>query len=378
MEMYDYPGGYTDKDVGDKLAQVEAEAAQSLDDRRTGSGSTLSLYAGGLVTLQKHPVDSENQEYLIVACQHYYHAQHYLSGGSGGSGYAGNFEFTPSSRQFRAELTTERPYISGVQSALVVGKKGEEIDVDKLGRITVQFYWDRKKMASRRVRVAQIWAGGKGHRGVLFTPRIGDEVVVQYEEGDPDRPIVVGSVYNGENTVPADLPAKKTYSGFLTMSSKNSSGYNMLLFDDTADSERVKLRAQKDLMFKALNNEIRDIGANQTETVGGDETINVGSPTGGGNFTLNATKTITLNILVEPGGPPVTQIVMNMEGITLSAGMGVSTVSITPEAVSIMTPTFNVTAATDANIMAPVVNIGAELNTPSLVAGAAVVSGIPV
>jgi type VI secretion system secreted protein VgrG len=384
MEMYDYPGEYTDRDVGTKLAQVEAEAAQSLDDRRTGSGSALSLFPGGLTTLKDYPVGGENQEYLVVACRHFFHAQQYRTGGGdGGAGYVGNFEFTPSSRQYRAELDTERPYISGVQSALVVGEKGEEIDVDEQGRICVQFYWDRKKKASRRIRVAQFWAGSKGHRGALFLPRIGDEVLVQYEEGDPDRPIVVGSVYNGDNTVPANLPAKKTYSGILTKSSKNSSGYNMLLFDDTADSERVKLRAQKDLMFKALNNEIRDINGNQTETIGGNETITVGGPTGGGNFTLNAFQTATIN--VGPTQLPLTQIIMTQQDITLNVGPQglVSQIVMTSEGITLNYGP----GGTVANIMigsagitlmsaGPITFVSPMVNIPLVTIGAGTVGGV--
>ncbi len=395
MEMYDYPGEYADRGVGATLAQVEAEAAQSLDDRRTGTGSALSLYPGALVTLTQHPVGAENQEYLVVACSHFFDGQRYRSGGGGHQpSYLGNFEFTPSSRQFRAELDTKRPHVAGVQSALVVGKQGEEIDVDEQGRICVQFYWDRKKKASRRVRVAQFWAGS--HRGALFLPRIGDEVLIQYEEGDPDRPVVVGSVYNGANEVVANLPAKKTRSGILTKSSKNSAGYNMLLFDDTAGDEHVKLRAQKALMFKSLGDETRDINGSQTETVGGDETINVGGPTGGGNFTLNALQTITLN--VGPNGSPLTQvvmttssitlnigpsgmmnqIVMDATGITLSSTMGVSAVMIQPSGVTITAPIITLAGDAAINVAAQAVIVGAVLNTPSLVAGAAVVSGIPV
>jgi len=373
MVVYDYPGEYVDRSVGNTLAQVEAEAAQSLDDRRTGTGSTLSLYPGALVTLTKHPVGGENQEYLVVSCSHFFDGQRYRSGGGAHQpSYLGNFEFTPSSRQFRAELETERPHVVGVQSALVVGKEGEEIDVDKQGRICVQFYWDRKKKPSRRVRVAQIWAGA--HRGALFLPRIGDEVLVQYEEGDPDRPIVVGSVYNGTNEVVAKLPAKKTHSGILTRSSKNSSGYNMLLFDDTVGEERVKLRAQKALMFKSLGDETRNIGGSQTETVGGDETITVGVPTGGGNFTLNAAKSITLNV---GEGGLFAQIVMNMEGITLSAMGGLSSIMIQPTGVTIQAPTITALGLATVDVTAAAVNVAAVLNTPMLNAAAATISGIP-
>ena len=323
MEMYDYIGEYSERDVGDKLAQVEAEAAQSLDDRRTGTGSTLSFFPGGLATLKDYPVGGENQEYLVVACQHFFHAQQYRSGGGDGdAGYVGNFEFTPSSRQFRAELDTERPRIAGVQPALVVGKQGEEIDVDEQGRICVQFYWDRKKKASRRIRVAQFWAGA--HHGSMFWPRIGDEVLVQYEDGDPDRPVAVGSVYNGKNQAPTFLPANKTYSAIVTRSSKNSTGHNLLLFDDTAGEERVRIRAQKDLIFKALNNEIREIYGNQTESIGGDETIQVGGPTEGGTFSLTAAKKIVLTVggsslTIEPG-----EITLNSQSIANNAGLSFS------------------------------------------------------
>jgi type VI secretion system secreted protein VgrG len=414
QEMFRYLGEYEAGGPMQQFADVEAQAAQSLDDRRTGTGPAVCLFPGGLVTLTDHPESSENEEYIVVGCSHFYDGQQYRSGGAQrhGSHYQGNFEFTPSSKQFRAELDTERPRIAGVQSALVVGKSGEEIDVDELGRITVQFYWDRKNTASRRVRVAQIWAGS--HRGALFTPRIGDEVLIQYEDGDPDRPIVVGSVYNGTNKVPADLPAKKTHSGILTKSSKNSSGYNMLLFDDTANAERIKLRAQKDLMFKALNNEQRDILGNQTENIGGDETITVGSTTIGatnisGNFTLNALQTAKIN--VGPVEMPTTQIlmdtqsitlnvgpsglacqiIMNMEGITLNVGPGglfaqimmgptgvmisgtpMSQLMVQPMGISTMTPMMNLAAMGPITFASPMVTI------PLVTIGAGTASGLPI
>ena len=282
MEIFDYPYSYVDTEgnslidqgVGEKLAKYRLEALQSLDKRRSSSGAAASLFPGALVTLERHPDSDENKEYLVTHCTHNFGTQSYRSGVGGLLGYVGNYEMTPSVRQFRAPLVTRKPEIAGFQSALVV--TDGEIDVDKDGRILVQFYWDRKKKPSRRVRVAQIWAGKT--RGALFTPRVGDEVLVAYEEGDPDRPIVIGSVYNGTNTVPMTLPDKKVKSGVLTLSSTGGNGYHMFLFDDTAGSEKVKLRSQKDLMFKALNNEQRDIVSSQTENVGQDETINVGFP----------------------------------------------------------------------------------------------------
>jgi type VI secretion system secreted protein VgrG len=335
MEMFDYPYSYVDTEgndlmdqgVGQNLAKIKLEAAQSLDKRYASMGRAASLFAGALVTLKGHPDGQQNQEYLVTHCSHAFDGRNYLSGGGGGGGegYVGQYEMTPSDRQFRAPLVTRKREIVGFQSALVIKDKGgPEIEVDKLGRILVQFYWDRKKKPSRRVRVAQVWAGS--NRGALFTPRVGDEVLVTYEEGDPDRPIVIGSVYNGTNTVPMTLPDKKVKSGILTLSSTGGNGYNMFLFDDTAGSEKVKLRSQKDLMFKALNNEQRDIVSSQTENIGQDETINVGFPVppgeapGSGNFTLNALNKVTIN--VGPKGSPLTQLIMDTSSITLNVGPG--------------------------------------------------------
>ncbi len=334
MEMYEYPGDYDDRGEGATLAKVKVEAVQSLDDRRTSAGAAPSLFPGALVTLEDNPIGAENKEYLVTHCSHFLDAQAYRSAGGGGGdrAYVGNYELTPSDRQFRAPLVTRKPEIAGVQSALVVGQQGEEIDVDELGRILVQFYWDRKKKPSRRVRVAQIWAGA--HRGALFLPRIGDEVMVEYEEGDPDRPIVVGSVYNGVNTVPTPLPAKKTHSGIVTKSSKNSGGYNMLLFEDLAGSEFVKVRSQKDLLVKALNDETRVIGADQSETIGGNvtktvqgnETIAIGN--NGGNYSLTALQQITLTV-------------------------GGSSITINPSSITLHSPTITLNADATVNITAP-------------------------
>jgi type VI secretion system secreted protein VgrG len=371
MEMFDYPYNYVDtegndlidEDVGEKFAKYRIEAVQSLDKRRSGTGAAASLFPGALVTLQRHPESGENIEYLVTRTAHRFEGETYRSGRGGASetsGIAGNYEFTPSDRQFRAPLITRKPDIGGVQSALVIGDG--EIDVDKVGRILVQFYWDRKKKPSRRVRVAQFWAGS--HRGALFIPRIGDEVLITYEEGDPDRPIVIGSVYNGTNTVPMTLPDKKTESGILTRSSTGGNGYHMFLFDDTAGSEKVKLRSQKDLMFKALNNEQRDIVASQTENVGQDETINVGFPVppqgtgpGSGNFTLNALSKVTIN--VGPQGSPMTQLIMDTSSITLNVGPGgaMSQIVMNQTSITMQSTEITVTGNATVSITAPMVQI---------------------
>lgn len=371
MEMFDYTYSYVDTEgnnlvdqsVGENMAKYRLEAFQSLDQRRASTGAAASLFPGGLVTLERHPTDAENREYLITHASHFFEGQAYRAGGGGRLGYVGTYEMTPSDRQFRARHTTRKPEIVGYQSALVVKSDGggPEIDVDEQGRILVQFYWDRKKTASRRVRVAQVWAGQT--RGALFTPRVGDEVLIAYEEGDPDRPIVIGSVYNGTNTVPMKLPDKKVKSGILTLSSTGGNGYHMLVFDDTAGSEKVKLRSQKDLMFKALNNEQRDIVSSQTENVGQDETINVGFPVppgqspGSGNFTLNALSKVTIN--VGPKNAPQTQLIMDTSSITLNVGPGgsMSQIVMNQTSISMKSTQITVTGNATVSVTAPLVKI---------------------
>jgi type VI secretion system secreted protein VgrG len=406
LEMYDYPGGYDQKSDGEKYSKVRVEAVQALDDHRTAVGAAPSLFPGGKLTTEEVAPAADNKEYVVLRCTHSYVDQTYISGGSGAPvAYAGTYEMMESSRQFRSLLTTRRSVVIGWQSALVSADKGnesEEIDVDKEGRVLVKFYWDRKKDLSRRVRVAQFWAGKT--RGAWWCPRIGDEVLIAYEDGDPDQPMVVGSVYNGENTVPMPLPSKKTQSGILTKSSKHSSGYHMLMFDDTVNQERIKLRSQRDLMFKALNNEQRDILMSQTENVGKDETINVGMDMandiqkGGGNWTLNAFKTATIN--VGPSGMPMTQIKMTQQDITFTFFMGPIPFSQTvldasgikntvmmgltqhswgPASTSLMSPTISELALATISMMAPAgVQAATNLQTPALVAGGAIIGGVPI
>jgi type VI secretion system secreted protein VgrG len=331
MEIYNYPGGYNDQDEGVKLAEVCRDAMLSRNQRCTGAGYAPTLTPGFTIKRTSTDGDPEDGEYLLLRCVHSYGYQSYESESSaaGGSVYYGTYELAKSDITYRMPLQTRKPVVVGSQSALVVGKQGEEIDVDDQGRICVQFYWDRKKKPSRRVRVAHFWAGE--HRGALFVPRIGDEVMVAYDDGDPDRPLVVGSVYNGANKITLDLPARKTVSGLLGRSTRNGSTVhtaNAWWFDDVVGDEVFVVRARKDLMVRVLNDEKRHVSANQTENVdgnvtqnvGGDETITVGGPTGGGNYTLNAFQTAKIN--VGPKGSPLTQILMDTSSITLNVGPG--------------------------------------------------------
>jgi type VI secretion system secreted protein VgrG len=397
--VYDYPGGYDDRGEGDKLAAVRVDSERTRAERCSARGYAPSLTPGFTIQRTSPDGDSQDDTYLVLRCTHWFGDQAYESVTSGtsdsGAAYSGTYELSKSSLPYRMPLRTRRPVIIGSQPAKVTSKDNQEIDVDKLGRVLVEFYWelkyygdkDKKRTPSRRVRVGQFWAGSI--RGALFIPRVGDEVMVAYEDGDPDRPIIVGSVYNGVNTVPTPLPGNKTHSGILTRSSPASktNKYNMLLFEDDAGHEFVKLRSQRNLMFKALADEQRDIGGSQTENIGGDETINVGGPTGGGNWTVNAAKTITLN--VGPGGAG-TQIKMDMSSITLSVGPGgaaaqikmdasgvtitgtlASMLKVAPQSITTMTPLVSIG-------IGPVTFLSPMVTIPTVTIGAGTASGLPI
>jgi type VI secretion system secreted protein VgrG len=259
LEIYDYPGAYIERSDGESFAKVRLDADQAQDRRRHATGNAISLFPGGLTTLEHHPAAAENVEYLVLRASHAYVAQYYRSGGGGEDDYSGAYELLDSSIPYRSPLLTPRSVIHGPQTARVVGKDGEEIDVDEFGRILVLFHWDRKQLKSCRVRVAQVWAGKQW--GGQFIPRIGMEAVVEFLEGDPDRPLVVGTVYNGDNKHPYDLPDNKTQSGLKSDSSLGHSGYNEFMFDDKQDSEMVRMQAQKDHEVKVLNTETWEIGS---------------------------------------------------------------------------------------------------------------------
>ncbi|WMS44140.1 type VI secretion system tip protein TssI/VgrG [Acuticoccus sp. MNP-M23] len=330
LEIYDYPGRYTETGDGNRFAKVRLEAEQAGDKRRKAVGDVPAAYPGGLVRLKNHPQDSENIEYLVVGCRHTFEAQDYRSTASAGDGrdpYNGAYELQPSDRQFRAPRSTPKPIVRGPQTAKVVGASGEEIDVDAEGRILVQFHWDRQKDQSRRVRVAQAWAG-KGW-GAIMIPRIGQEVVVEYLEGDPDQPLVVGTVYNAEKTVPYDLPANKTKGGIKSNSSKGGSGYNEIVLEDKKDSEEIGIHAQKDMNIVILNSETREIGEKFTAGTSRETTLKKGDDA----LTLDTgsqTVDIARNQEVKAG-----------QSITIEAGMkmtfkvGSSKIELTPSGIDI-------------------------------------------
>ena len=277
LERFHYPGKYPRSGTldlkqradGTRFAQVRLAAQQALDQRRYAEGDAVGLSPGHKFAFKDHP---EAGDYVVVRARHRLVKEAYTSGEGDDADeiYAGEYELQPDDRDFRAPVTTPRPVVRGPQTALVVGKDGEEIDVDKYGRILLQFRWDRASPPeqSRRVRVAQVWAGA-GWGGQII-PRIGQEVVVEFLDGDPDRPLVVGAVYNDRTPLPYPLPGNETVAGLKSNSSKGGGGYNELMFDDKKSNELVRMQAQRDLQATILNSETRTIGQSFEKAAKGD------------------------------------------------------------------------------------------------------------
>ncbi len=259
------------------LTTKRIEAEEMPLDTIEASGDCSSFYAGGKFNLARHVVKEEQGEYVIIAIRHRAYDGSYLAGQGDSSDYSNDFSCIPESVKYRPPLVHGKPWMQGPQSALVVGPSGEEIYIDEYGRIKVQFHWDREGEKNENstcfLRVMQPWAGAGW--GTSFIPRIGMEVVVNFFDGDPDRPVVTGSLYNGDNQPP--YPSK-TQSGIKTRSTKggSNSNCNEFRFEDEKGSEQFYLHAEKDMDTEVENNETLSVDNNRTKTVGVNETSSIG------------------------------------------------------------------------------------------------------
>ncbi len=370
-EVFDYPGEYTEVDDATRYSRIRLEERESVQFVLNGMSRCRAFRPGYYFTLEDHYRDDTNGDYFLTSVTHEVADSTYRSD-KGVSQYYGNtFTAIPKETQYRPPRETPRPTVKGLQPALVVGKAGEEIWVDQYGRVKVQFYWDRvgekNENSSCWIRVAQIWAGKNW--GWMTIPRIGQEVLVDFIEGDPDRPIIVGRVYNAEQMPPWDLPANQTQSGILTRSSKGGSGENAnyLQFEDKTGSEQINVWAQKDMNTTVENNDTQTVQVDRTitvkgkhtETITGDTTITI--QTGKHSTTVDtADQTITVS-----KGNQSTTISMGNQSTTISMGnqtttvsmgsismdamqaitltVGPSSLSITPEGVTIDAPMVTIT-----------------------------------
>ncbi len=286
LEVYDYPGRFPVTDKGDdagatgtRLAKVRMEAAQVSRSVGKGQSDCMRLTAGFRFTLEKHGRKALNQDYLLTFVKLSAQQPSVYEEGAGekGSNFHNEFVCIPAAVPFRSMRRADKPTIPGAQTAIVTGPAGEEIYVDEFARVKVQFHWDREgkndEKSSCWLRVSQLWAGAGW--GAMFIPRIGHEVIVEFLEGDPDRPIITGRVYHGTNLPPYKLPAEKTKSTIKSDSTKGGGGSNELRFEDLKGKEEIYLHGQKDWTIKIENDKNQDIGHDETLHVGNDRTKNV-------------------------------------------------------------------------------------------------------
>jgi type VI secretion system secreted protein VgrG len=271
-EVYCYPACYTAVDQGNHLARIRLEEQQAAHKRMQGAGTAAGLGCGQTFSLTGYPRKDQNDKYLVLAVEHELWADAYRTNSPGGEQepYLCAIEAQPAAVPFRPPLVTPKPVMAGPETAMVTGPAGEEIWTDPYGRVKVQFPWDRlgknDENSSCWVRVSQAWAG-TGF-GSIHIPRIGQEVLVEFLQGDVDRPIITGRVYDGSNMPPYGLPGSATQSGIKSNSSKGGGGSNELRFEDKKGEEQVYLHAEK--------NEDIVVGNDKTESVGHDETISIG------------------------------------------------------------------------------------------------------
>jgi type VI secretion system secreted protein VgrG len=275
-EMYLAPGGQAAQADADPargmMEAIEAEA-ETID----ATGRDPDLFAGGKVKV-KTSMDGRQEGFLITRIEHEAEDETHLNA-QGTDEYRNSFTVVKDSRVWRPKQTRGRPVMPGLQRAMVTGPSGEEIHVDENGRIKIQFLWDRygrkDENSSCWVRVMQPLAGGWG--GTWFLPRIGDEVLVAFIDGDADRPVVVGSLYNYEGKPPFPLPADKTKNGIRTKSSKNggASNFNMISLDDKSGQEHFEVQAEKDLTILVKNDRTETVQRHRTETIDGKHTETV-------------------------------------------------------------------------------------------------------
>ncbi|MGL8233634.1 type VI secretion system Vgr family protein [Salmonella sp. NW620] len=278
-EHYEWPGDYFDKSEGEMLTRIRMEAQRSPGSRVLGGGNIRTLMTGYTFTLENYPTAEVNQEYLLMQtllfvqdnAQHSGQDQHFT--------FSTRFELHPTREVYRPQRTISKPHTKGPQSAIVTGPAGQEIWTDQYGRVKVQFGWDRygkmDENSSCWIRVSYPWAG-KGF-GMIQIPRIGQEVLVDFKNGDPDLPIIVGRTYNQDTMPPWGLPGMASQSGIFSHSLYGGpTNGNMLRFDDKTGAEEVKFHAEKDLNTTVKNNETHTVMVDRTKTIIKNETNSIG------------------------------------------------------------------------------------------------------
>jgi len=279
-EMFDYPGRYLQSGDGQQLASVRIDEYGSQFETANALTNARGLSVGCSVNMYGYPRGDQNREYLVLSAEYELEYGEYESVPQPeGADYQCSFVAMSTKQQFRPRRLTPKPFVQGPQTAMVVGPGGDEIYTDKYGRVKVQFHWDRygkqDQNSSCWIRVSSPWAG-KAWGGISI-PRIGQEVVVDFLEGDPDQPIIIGRVYNAEQMPPYELPANMTQSGVKSRSSKSGTpdNFNELRFEDKKGEEQVFLHAEKNQDIEVENDETHWVGHDRKKTIDNDESTNV-------------------------------------------------------------------------------------------------------
>jgi len=303
-EVYDYPGGYGKRAEGDRLANIRMQEEEAAVTTINGSGSCRAFTSGFKFELRDYYRDDMNNKAFVLTSIHHEATQEYVpSERDTELSYSNNFSCIPFNVPFRPRRRTPGPVVEGIQTAIVVGPMGEEIYPDEHARVKVQFHWDREGMRDENsscwIRVSQVHAGA-GFGGIDI-PRIGEEVIVDFIEGDPDRPMITGRVYNGNNKPPTSLPEAGMVSGLKSNSTPGGGGDNTITLDDTKGKEKITIHGQYDMnttvdhdqTLTVHNNRTGTIDVDDTETVGNNQTINIGANQ---SVSVGANKTETIGV----------------------------------------------------------------------------------
>jgi len=279
LARYEWPGDYSELEAGEEFARIRMQEIYARSKRAHGSGRVRDVECGTTFELQGYPQDRANQEYLVISARFTATEVGEATGGNEFSIHT-EFEVQPATIVYRAPRTIEKPRTTGPQTAIVTGPENCEIWTDKYGRVKVKFHWDRSEVKDQRsscwVRVAYPWAGSQF--GTISIPRVGQEVIVDFENGDPDRPIIIGRVYNGSRMPPWELPGNATQSGVLTRSTQggNYETANAIRFEDKKGSEELWVHAEKDMRTEVEHDASLDIGNDSKVSIGDDQRIGIG------------------------------------------------------------------------------------------------------
>jgi type VI secretion system secreted protein VgrG len=326
FERLIYPGGHRDKAQGERLVQLRREEEEATHRTIRGESTCRAFAAGYRFDLTHHYCDDMNTAYVLTEVHHEASTVtgYRSTSGWGGGTYSNSFTCIPLKVPYRPPRRTPTPRVRGLQTAFVVGPEGEEMYVDKYARVKVQFHWDRKGQGNERsscwIRVAQLWAGT--HWGALFLPRIGQEVIVDFLDGDPDRPIIIGRVYNADAMPPLELPKDQEWMGFISNRLGGGDCHALLMYDHKS-AGKVVMQSYGDMHARTKRNKHEWTGKDYDEIIMGTYLKEVGQNAyvkAGNEIVIEAGTILTIKaaggfIKIDPSG-------ITIQGITVLINSG--------------------------------------------------------